>query len=161
MDSPKKIVSNEKKTSNNGYAVPQREAHLAQGIEWLMKMGFIDSPDVQMALTANIYAISEKIEEVALVADTERQKLLAFIRLRKLRIHNKIFMLIKNLFSSRSGELNEEDVGTLAVERLHQVLPDYDIRIVFNPEIYKKSKELAEKILKLRTEKAAKKEEPK
>jgi hypothetical protein len=146
------IIKNEKRSSSGGYTIPERSAHLAHGIEWLLKMGFLDSPDAQTALTANIYAVSEKIEEVSLVADTERQKLLVHLKLRPPQFHNKILSFVKKCLFIKSTELTPQDIAELVLERLMQVLSEYEIRVTFDEEIYQKSRILAEKISKMRVD---------
>lgn len=130
--------------------------YLAQGIEWLLKMGAVDSPDVQTALTANIYVISDLVEDVAIVADMEALKLLIYIKLTKpkpLKFHNKVIGVLKGLFGISVPEIDEmtsQDIGNIAADKIAQALPNYDIRITFSHELYNKSKEISEKLKKLR-----------
>lgn len=130
--------------------------YLAQGIEWLLRMGAIDTPDVQTALTANIYIISDRIEDVSMVGDMEGFKLLVYIKLediRQPRLHNRIIGRLKSILGIKIPqveELTDSEIGTIAADKLSQALPNYDIRVTFNQEIYKKSKELSEKLKKIR-----------
>lgn len=143
--------------NENGAIPSERSLRLAQGIEWMLRMGYLDSPDVQTALTANIYAISDRIQEVSLVADTNTQRLLAYLRLsepEKRGLYRKFLSLVKGLLRIRDDDddaLTQEEIGLIAEERLRQVLQDYELRVVFDEGIYRKSKEISEKIQKLRS----------
>lgn len=147
----------DKMAGSHEFRLPERTGFLAQGIEWLTRMGLLDSPDVQVALTANIYAVSEQIGEVALVADTEQQQLLVYLKLKKVSTIQRLIILVARIFGRI--EITKKDIEELVLERLRQVLQEYQIRVVFDENIYQRSKALAEKIMKIRTETRIRKKE--
>lgn len=135
----------------------ERAEFLGHGVEWLLRMGLLESPDVQTALTANIYKISDRIESVALVADTLGFKLLVYLKLFPIpqqKFYNKVFSFLRSILrieDAKVQELDDEEIGSYVADMLQQVLPDYDLRIVFDEKVYLKSKELAEKLVKIRS----------
>jgi hypothetical protein len=143
---------------NKKFSTEDRAEYLGQGVEWLLKIGYLESPDVQIALTANIYRVSERIEDASLVADTEQQKLLVYLKLSPIpepRLYNKVFSFIRNIFGmERTGidDLTQEEVGSLVADMIHQVLPDYELRVIFDHALYLKAKDMSEKLQKIRAE---------
>jgi len=125
----------------------EQEVFVAQGIEWLLKAGIIEHPDVQEVLMLNILMIDDKVNDVEFICDSQNFRILVFIELfYENNFFRKLMKKIKVLLK-KEIDLSQEVIGQIAVNKLHQVLPNFDIRATFNRAIYDKSLKIAEKII--------------
>jgi len=130
-----------------------RVDYLAGGIETMLRMGYINHPDVQDAIIANTLIIDDKIKDVSFVFDSLSQRLLLYIELQNeknfirnwRRSMRKLFGRIKP-----DEDMSKNDIGTTAASKLHQVLPGFEVRVTFDREVYEKALNLSNEMVELR-----------
>lgn len=130
-----------------------RVDYLAGGIETMLRMGYIDHPDVQDAIIVNTLVIDDKIKDASFVYDTISQRLLLYIELQNtenfIRNMRKTFKRFFGMLSS-SDDLSKEEIGKIAATKLHQVLPNFEVRVTFDKEIYDKALKLSHEMIEFR-----------
>lgn len=140
--------------------VDPKAQFLADGVEWLIRAGALESPEVQTALALNVYVIDERVENVSFVIDSRELKLLVYIELQPLSpkgFFNKLREYLKSFFKEVPSSLTDKEICSIALDKLHEVLPQYDMRVTSKLEVYQKSLEVSNRIREER-EKSFKKE---
>ena len=98
-------------------------------IKWYLEFGILSDPQVRNHIVLNIYTVDPSIKDTQLVIDQERKRMMVHVD----------FHFWSSLFK-KTRILN--DVHII----LHEMLPDFKIRVVNNKDLLEKSLEIAKKI---------------
>ena len=103
------------------------EAQDAQvkGLEWLAEMEAISSPTFANAIILNIYRVSKRINDVQIVCDTINKRMLVWVDL-----------------DWWGNKFNKPQIEELIINLLRDVLPTFEVRVVYDQSILEKSLKL-------------------
>lgn len=106
----------------------QRELALNQGMRWLLEHEILNSRVVQEAIWWNITMQSKAIADTEPLIDQYKKKMLVYIKL-------KWWGFL----------INKKNLSEKIMDVIHQALPQYEVRVVYNREILNKARLLVEK----------------
>ena len=105
----------------------QQKMHV-ESLKWMISLGLLNDPQVKNHIILNAYDVDEKIQDVQLLIDTNKQKLL-------------IYVDIKSRWWTRQSTI--DNIIENVTIRLTEMVPSFQLRVINNLDLFKKSLKIA------------------
>ena len=101
-----------------------------ESLKWMISLGLLNDPQVKNHIILNTYDVDERILDVQLLIDTNKQKLLVHID-------------IKSRWWTRQSTI--DSIIENATIRLTEMVPSFRLRVINNLDLFKKALKIAAK----------------